>query len=164
MEHFDIEDMFGKRKKPKLVVDCKLLLRSHGVNRDRKHVTLHALIYIKNEGRGTAKFPFLSLLVHRPYKIATYELDGNGNSGLPRVTPPRSSPAKYAAGANTVIHPGITWDVTKIDDITVPIPATSEPTSLVIDYEISAEDTELTRGQIVIDGEEILDFAESKAL
>jgi len=132
-------------------------------NPGRTSAILKAVISIKNEGRGTAKFPFITLSVHQPYKIDRYELDGGGRSGLPRRNPRARGAAQYAAGLDTVIHPGMTIAVTRVDDVEVSIPASSEPSAMNIDYEIGAEDIETVKGTLVMTGEEILEFALSQA-
>jgi hypothetical protein len=171
MEHYEVADMFGRRKRPKLIVDCELTADRHYIHRDRVKAAdgrviprdsvkafCKAVIVIRNDGRGTAKFPFLTVSVRSPYRIHPYELDGNGRSRLPRINRDRPGKAQYAGGVDNVIHPGVTLEITKTDDIMSPIPLTIEPEQLIIDYEISAEDINMEKGTLVIPGEAIIDF------
>ena len=75
MEHFDLEDMFGRRKGPKLVLSTWL-------TGERPNITIY--LGIKNEGRGTAKAPYLAFQCPRPFRISMFEL-GSGQTGLPKL-------------------------------------------------------------------------------
>lgn len=106
MEHFDLEDMFGRRKQPKLSIDAR-------VTRARDEI----LVGIKNEGRGTAKAPYLALSIPEPFGFAPYGVDGNNHDGLPRLPYGGNSSRhrRYGANLDTVIHPNTSHDVTKIE-------------------------------------------------
>jgi Putative DNA-binding domain len=63
MEHFDLEDMFGRRKKPKLTLEAKFIPNRAEI-----------LIGVRNEGRGTAKAPYLSFVIPDPLVCVLTEL------------------------------------------------------------------------------------------
>jgi len=157
MEHYDIEDMFGRRKKPKLKLSTQIergpVLIGRGV------CTLKVIIGIRNEGRGSAKAPFLALRIHPPYAISAYELDGNGKSGLERLkTSPRSGWAKYGGCLYDVIQPGTVREVTLVD---VPVDLENPNISdLRIEYELAAEDVKLQKGCATVSGGELLERAQ----
>jgi hypothetical protein len=139
MEHFDLEDMFGRRKKPKL----RLVAR---VSRPRDEV----VIGILNEGRGTAKAPYLSFSIPTPFTLSRYGIDGNGNEGLPRLHHGGNdySEPRYGANSNTVIHPNTIHDVTKID-----FRGREENRpggEIMLEYEIAAEDMQITKSRLVV--------------
>ena len=69
MEHFDIEDMFGRRKKPRL----KLFVypKTGGSRGGKKEVNF--IIGLKNIGRGIAKYPFIKLELNEPYQFSAYD-------------------------------------------------------------------------------------------
>jgi hypothetical protein len=71
MEHFDLEDMFGRRKKPKLSLAATLIPNRGEI-----------VIGLRNEGRGTAKAPYLSFVIPEPFSLAPYGVDGNGTRAL----------------------------------------------------------------------------------
>jgi hypothetical protein len=107
MEHFDIEDMFGRRKKPKLLLKTKVLPNST--------LNFRIIVALENVGRGVAKSPFLEISVNSPYRITDFGLDGNGNYGLDKI-PTRSLGAnlcRYGSSA-IAIHPGVAHQVTTI--------------------------------------------------
>lgn len=139
MEHFDLEDMFGRRKKPKI----RLVAR---VNRPRDEV----VIGILNEGRGTAKAPYISFVVPTPLALSRYGVDGNGTDGLPRLHHAGNdySEPRYGANSNIVIHPNTIHDVTRIE-----FRGREEDRpggEIVIEYEIAAEDMQITRSRLVV--------------
>jgi hypothetical protein len=134
MEHFDLEDMFGRRKKPQLRMKVTV---SRG----------EILIGLKNEGRGTAKAPYLSFVIPEPFSLAMYGVDGNGHVGLPRLHHAGDSQRpRFGANSDIVIHPNTTLDVTKIEfrgrDENRPHGA------FIIEYEVAAEEMQLIRSQI----------------
>jgi hypothetical protein len=97
MEHFDIADMFGKRKKPLLeLVYSKTSAHS-------------LLISIINNGRGSALAPYLMVDLPTGFEVNRFGVDGNHNWNLP----PIHSQSKKGFGANTtfVIHPDTLLDV-----------------------------------------------------
>lgn len=106
MEHFDIEDMFGRRKKPKLSLYTDIIQKgtvSGGPKGIRYRCSV--IIGIENKGRGTAKYPYLALKINPPYTISSYGVDGNYNTELP-ILPQRYGSEKVLFGgdANVVIH------------------------------------------------------------
>jgi hypothetical protein len=160
MEHFDIADMFGRRKRPKLSLDCQLAVAHYGgIPTGQCSVTLKPVISIVNEGRGTAKFAFLSMSIRPPYVVSHGELTGNGGSGLPRVNSHERTKRQYAAGVDTVIHPGVSIAVTQVGTITIKDTTNTEPADLVIEYDLGAEDLDFTRGEFRTTGKDILAFA-----
>jgi hypothetical protein len=156
MEHFDIEDMFGRRKKPKLSLNTSIVREgtisgSQGVSYD------YAIIVgIENSGRGIAKYPYLSLKVNKPYKISGFGLNGNGRTGLPQlVKTPRDRKLRFGGNADIVIHPSSILDITRIE-----VRVHEENMNLVdahIESEISAEDFRILKETIIVKGTEIID-------
>jgi hypothetical protein len=149
--HTMLEDMFGRRPKPNLVFNCKIVRRGGG-GRQR---TFAVILGIANKGRGTAKSPFLAVDVLEPYEISFYELDGNTNPGLPILTSSGSTKSRqYGSSQTIVIHPGIVIDVTLID-IKIDMENYLNTPKLVINYKLAAEGINLVEGQEVIDVSEI---------
>ena len=139
MEHFDVADMFGRRKRPQLVLTAR-------VSRPRDEIVLS----IKNEGRATAKAPYVFIEIPNPFGFALYGLDGNGHDGLPRL--PHSDSAshrrRYGGNLDTVVHPNTIHDVTKIE-----YRGREEARphgEILIRYEIAAEDMQLLESAITV--------------
>ncbi len=142
MEHFDIEDMFGRRKKPKL----SLYTRVMGTGENAQ-----IIIGIHNDGRGVAKAPYLAFSVDHPFHVAPYGLDGNRNEGLPTLRFASGElQSCYGAGSNFVIHPGTTLEVTKLRTAGNPTPANAPTQDISIEYAITAEDIQMLRNTKVI--------------
>lgn len=145
--HTQLEDMFGRRPKPVLSLSTRIVPYS----RSGAEVLLHVIIGIENKGRGSAKAPFLSIEVHKPYEIGKHGVDGNYGFGLERIANPiYPNKAEYGATGNVVIHPGIVRNVALTS---VPVDITKPPSAiydLIVDYRIAAEGIQLIEGQKVI--------------
>lgn len=106
LEHFDLEDMFGRRQKPLLTVEADL-------SRDSRRTLVH--LSLVNSGRGIAIAPYLSFEMPEGFQLYEYGVDGNGNEGLPRIIRARfGHNPTYGAQATIVIHPGVSREITAI--------------------------------------------------
>lgn len=138
MEHFDLEDMFGRRKKPKLRLEAR-------VARARGDIVLG----IANDGRGTAKAPYLFLRIPEPFGFALYGVDGNGHDGLPQLYDEgHTRQRRYGANLNTVIHPNTSHDVTRIE---YRGREESRPSGeIIIEYEVAAEGIQIVKSSVTL--------------
>lgn len=140
MEHFDIADMFAKRRKPKLVV----VSRVQGSSRDAE-----IIISLRNDGRASANAPYLAFGCSGPFFRRFYGLDGNGNDGLPFLRVSNAGyPWCFGGGMHFAIHPGMTQDVTLLHLGHSPKALPSE--DVKINYAVACEDQPLTKGTLVI--------------
>jgi hypothetical protein len=115
MEHFEVADMFGRRRKPRLKLHHQIIEARAGKVRQDEFVEYTVVIGIENSGRATAKHPYLSVQVNEPFKISDGGLDGNYHFILPKL--PRSNhraPVSFGGDANVVIHPATILPVTRI--------------------------------------------------
>ncbi len=78
--HVQLEDMFGRRPKPKLEIEYGITSRP-SVN----SVDLSVLLTLHNRGRALAKYPYVAITVNSPYYICCWGCDGNGKTGLPTL-------------------------------------------------------------------------------
>jgi hypothetical protein len=158
--HTQLEDMFGRRPKPKLTLRTKFEVGGRTASKYK----LRVILGIENNGRGSAKSPFLSVGVHPPYQVSRFGIDGNMNFGLRSLsTSSLSQEAKYGASSDVVIHPGVIHDVTAVKvevDVRQP-PEDVNP--LVIDYQIAAEGIQPIVDQIIISGSEFFTEIERKS-
>lgn len=132
MEHFDIADMFGRRRKPNLVLDYS-----------EKNKT-RFVIRIRNDGRGIAIAPYLWVKCPPDHKINPYGSDGNGNWNLPPVI--SRGPTAFSGTTQQVIHPGTAIEVfvfQRNDDKNVVGPQE-------IQYGVAAMDVPLREDKLVI--------------
>lgn len=155
--HIQLEDMFGRRPKPKLTLNIKPTFS--GMVGDNRRFNF--IIGIENTGRGIARYPFLSIKVNNPYFICPYGIDGNGNFGLDTLPGPLlNNERKYGASGNFVLHSGITLDVTCIRVEINRNSSLIQVDPIVIEYIIAAEGIDLVKGQRVISGTELSGIAE----
>lgn len=116
--HVQLADMFGRRPKPLLDLHFDLTARRVNANFE---VIVDAILV--NEGRGLAKYPYVSLSVNPPYYVSAYGLDGNGKSGLATLSATDQVTSGYLRGylhiefgskSGDVIHSGARRPLTKI--------------------------------------------------
>jgi hypothetical protein len=136
LEHFDLEDMFGRRPRPLLTFDAT--------------VRTKRVIWLHNRGRGMAMAPYLELLVSGPFRFSQYGVDGNGGYGLPRLVQHGWSGRLqwFGCDATKVIPPGTSLSITRLEydgpaQGDGPIPGTV----VTLKYQIAAEGFALKHGQ-----------------
>ena len=140
MEHYDLEDMFGRRRKPRLEFTTR---------QERRGANTEIIVGIRNVGRATARTPYLAFNVTAPFGPSRYGLDGNGNTGLPKLHD--GDPLRYRYGSieGLVIHPGTNHEVTRICLPGFnPRPEMLPDEDIIIEYEVSAEDMRSVRDSI----------------
>jgi len=155
MEHYELEETFGRRKKPKLELYARVARRV-----GNRAEGFHALIVIgvKNTGRGLAKYPGICL---RNCRAHGYGYDGNGNVGLPPLPTSHPEDLRYGASGERVVYPGVDFDITAIIHPLETITEKYQIVSIIcpdlkIEYEIYAEDMPTVSGILVLSTEEIL--------
>ena len=143
MEHFDLQDMFGRRKQPRLALYTHV--RSSGLSTS-------IVIGITNEGRGSAKAPYLGFTAPSPFILSQFGVDGNRHEGLPRLfTLGMEYRHLFGGSADAILHPGVTLQVTSLD-LGIPTPKhVVIPPTVAIPYQITAEDTRMTSGVATVD-------------
>ncbi len=157
MEHFEIEDMFGRRPRPCLSFYASISIYSTISGPQGQRFDVSIVVGIRNTGRGVARFPSLRLQVTPPWKISPYGLDGNRNTGLPRLAVRRAAEGGlFAGGADQVVHVDTMLDVTRIDRGPVEIALESPPPPVRIHYRIAADGVSPIESQHVIPGDEII--------
>lgn len=154
MEHFDIEDMFGRRKKPKLsLFTIKRNVRVESTDSSGKMLESVTLFGLKNTGRGIAKYIHLNLKVNHPYLISPWGLNKAG-IGLNSIRGPHGQFVRYFGDSNLVIHPNSYIEITaitrKFREGTIFIE------DLTIDAEIRAEDMSVVQEKTTISGKDLL--------
>lgn len=160
--HTLLEDMFGRRPRPKLGLHMKV--NQYG-SRFGGMSNVYVVFGIENKGRGTAKAPFLSIKVNHPYRIDKYGLDGNRNFGLDEVTSITGSHEKnYGSSADIVIHSGVVHEVTIVRVNVADINKSGdEVQDLIVEYKIAAEGTGLIEGRKAVRKRKLVDIASQLA-
>jgi hypothetical protein len=156
MEHFDLEDMFGRRKKPKLSLHTRIIGLGTESGPQGKVFVYAVIIGIENTGRGIAKYPYLSLKVNSPYKISDSGLDGNFGTGLQKLVGTHTDDKlRFGAHADRVIHPNSVLEVTRIRNKFHESNLKLE--DIIIEAEITAEDIRMESDIKIVKGKEIID-------
>ena len=157
MEHYDIEDMFGRRKKPVLKLGTRASIGSYGESPGLRLFDLLIYLSMVNEGRGSAKAPFLSLNVVEPYSVNSWGLDGNRNFGLPTLKSSRANTSRvYGASSDFVIHPDTSLDVTVVSARVIePEDGGREIPELKIHYKLAAEDAATVNDTLTLSPEDL---------
>lgn len=141
MEHFDLEDMFGRRRKPKLILVGRQYRRGGR--------PVNYILGIKNIGRGTAKAPYLRLKIPQPYMLDRLGLDGTHRDGLPRLRHAGSPlEPRFGANADVVIHPGTIHEVCSI--AIDPSVLMTPHEDAAIEYGVAADDVQTFNSSIII--------------
>lgn len=149
MEVFDIADMFGRRRRPMLVLIWRVSLDQ---SPDDQRVFKWSLILgLSNEGRALARYPMLDV-------VCSLEVSRRPTVGAVNDKKVR---ALYVGDAGTVIHPGTDLDIAK----TVSLegiayrdrPWSFKPATLNLRYRISAEDFPVTEHELALGYNEFVD-------
>ena len=111
MEHYEIENMFGRSPKPVLVPDITVIPSIGGPNSDN----FTFVFGLRNIGRLAATFPFLSIEFKNPAYSISKGIDGNGNFGLPKQVGSRGT--SFGGDGNYIVYPEQFLRVTKSNTI-----------------------------------------------
>jgi hypothetical protein len=146
MEHFEIAEMFGRRRKPAL----SLFWRRPSTS-PTSFGFVRVVIGLYNAGRGAAKHPAVRLIGSHPH---IYGLDGNGNTGLPEK--PISHGRLFAGGADHIVYPGTHLEITALShEIPTVSPSSGPWLDLAFEYELFAEEMLPAKGQFRVSGDKL---------
>lgn len=150
-EHYDIIDMFSRKKSPKLKFVIKVISKEmiHQVK-----YRYRILVSIMNEGHNIAKYPYLALNFSTFFMPYEFGLDGNRNTGLSKVRNNVVFNHNYSGGIDKVIYPSAILDV---DIFYIDLSKDATPDNLQIDYMISAEDADTIKGKYEVESKSFLD-------
>jgi hypothetical protein len=146
MEHYEIAEMFGRRKKPLLNLVWRLPASARTFNFFNEP-RASVVVGLHNRGRGTGRYP--ALWLHSGIPNHMFGLDGNGNVGLPKRAV--SHGHLFAGGADHVIYPGTHLEITTLLH-PVDLSRTTPWPELVVDYELFAEEMEIVKGSLRVSG------------
>lgn len=161
MEHFDLEDVFGRRPKPIVALHAQphAHITRPGV-RERTY-SFRVILGIKNSGRGVAKYPSLSLSLTTPYRLSRFGVDGNHNTGLPIVPSSRLDRwITFGGGADHVVHPESVLEVTALHPIDIKLVdgRAASISALRVDYRVAAEGVARVVGSYELSTHDIMEL------
>ena len=159
MEHFDLEDMFGRRRRPRLVLDYALNMGGRLSGSRGWTVTVSIDLYLENKGRAIAQFPFIELAFSdATWMSSVWRSKGWLGPARPRTRNDRSR-VRFLGGSESVLHVGIKQFV---GSVTNKIPPDMERLpDLEITWTSVASDSTKTKGILIVPGDEILATATS---
>lgn len=140
MEHFDLEDMFGRRQRPILELKARVRKDASG--------QVDILFTLVNSGRGLAKAPYLSITVPPPFSWCSFGVDGNCNEGLPRLRHSQFGRLIYGGSLQQVIHPATELEVARIWNDHRPTPSQIPTGEITIEYGVAADGMALETGEL----------------
>jgi hypothetical protein len=132
MEYFQIEDMFGKRRRPVLSLEVEGGEAFRGDERTfgRQKFGRRITIGIENRGRATAKFPSIRLTITPKSSLRLRGLNNTDSYGLPLLwTASGDGVFAFGGGADHVVYPGAVLNVVIIEQISQPSAYTRMPTN-----------------------------------
>lgn len=130
MEHYDITDMFGKRKRPVLNMTYSL----HNFTSKSKRIRF----ILENSGRGTAKSPFVAILMSSTLAPLTHT-----TPGLPVFPGVHQRGWRFYGGSTGIaLHPGVP---VQIDEFSINNKAINSITedAVLFEFRLSSEDMDL---------------------
>jgi hypothetical protein len=161
MEHFEIADMFGRRRRPKL--SLSLHLRAGGEMAKGSGMVEHhgkIMLVVTNEGRAAAKNLYVDVHVTRPYGIGEWGVDGNRNEGLPRIVPFSRTDVRYGGTSERVLHPGVSLELASISVFTANMPG--HLPDLLVKAHVAADDLALEAQTLTLPWSEISEFVQPR--
>jgi hypothetical protein len=165
MEHFDLEDMFGRRRKPKLEVNTVVVDRTFT---DSSHSIYNywVLVRLGNTGRWLAKAPYLFLNTEKaeqPNEVFFHGIQSPQLYGLSALPLDFSNlqnksivQIQFGANSEVVIHPSTFRDIVRLG---VVVPKNAAPFNVNINYQMGAEGIQSTSGLLTIEASEFLDYS-----
>jgi hypothetical protein len=152
MEHYEVAEMFGRRKKPSLRLWTEVRKR---YDKEGTVGRCDIIVGLENLGRGLARYPSLKLSGMTQSRPSPYGLDGNGRTGLPPRASGYEDEYLFAGGADDVIHPRTRVPITVIRHYQLANKTNFEFPDFVAEYAIAAEDMLLSSGSVHVPGEVI---------
>lgn len=152
MEHYDLADMFGRRRRPDLHLDWRAL---PGSKSGEQHNWLLLLI-LTNLGRGLARFPSVEIEMPPGLNVYKYGVDDSGNHGLPwRALPGVPRRHAFVGSQGDVVHPGLPLELTRIMGMSLHTnpdgPWRFSPEIIKFPYKVAAEDMPVRERTLTID-------------
>lgn len=112
LEHFDLEDMFGRRPRPALEVVARVKLQW----RTAALVRACVIVGLRSRGRGSARAPYIAV-GRGPECLA---IDPLGDSPLRDLGRLGSEFHHFGGGTETTLHPGVEVDIARLGQFDLP--------------------------------------------
>jgi schlafen family protein len=155
LEHFDLEDMFGRRPLPRLSFTLQMVRGGSDSSAGTVNYRGWAVFGILNEGRGSARAPYLAVTTTAHYAVAPPSVSSRGD-GLTRFSTSVPYRVVFTSG-DVAIHQGVTHEIASIGIYTTVNhrQAVTIPPELRVSYQLSADNARVMQNELVISGREI---------
>ena len=153
MEHYDVEDMFGRRKKPKLALSTDIVRGGISGYAPNRQFDCHLFVGIENLGRGLAKHIAIEIELNVPYHLGDLKYYTSESYGFKTLRRLGSKTPLISLGADVVIHTKSSLRVALIPFKVME--ASDLPEDVVINAEIMAEDMPNIKESKIVKGSEI---------
>jgi len=155
MEHYDIEDMFGRRKRPLL----ELSAVAHFARVFSGEIRIEILLRLLNRGRGTAKAPYVKIITPNLCEWNEFGYNGNGKVGLePTHYYKTGKFAIFSSGSDMVIHPNVQIEITRLNLLLHQNNLKNEIRNIEIEYTTTAEDISMNTAKYIVSAESIIEI------
>ena len=160
MEHFEIADMFGRRRRPQMELHYQVSSGSVTSSHRGKFRGVVVTLHVSNSGRASAAAPYLNVQVTEPFGIYPSGISAPPippSTSQPLMPPSHETGTRarcFVARADFVIHPRVSYLVARI---TGQIPE-SDPKfhDLSVIYSIAAENCPLESYELRIPADELV--------
>jgi hypothetical protein len=152
MEHFDIQDMFGRRMKPKFEVT--ICPYSYYISQSMHRIRFSLLL--KNIGRGLSRATYLEL------RLTGIELEEN-LLGLKLLEYAQGNIIKLGEDYNHVIHPKINFNATQLE-LHLSDQKIEQWEGFGVEYLVTAVDLPAQYGKMWVPKENIIDYIKTKTI
>jgi len=154
MEHFDVQDMFGRRERPLLKLTCRLTSGSITSSGGGSWHEARGIIGIENTGRGSATAPYLHVEVQEPYRIYPITTLVAPGGLMPLAEEAGHYSRTLVGTADFVVHPGVRFEVLRIS--TPVMDAASTHPDLQVAFRLAAENFRVISDTLTIPGSEVM--------
>ncbi|MFQ6119213.1 MAG: helix-turn-helix domain-containing protein [Methanosarcinales archaeon] len=164
MEHYHLEDAFGRRQRPKLSIHYRMNVLGYA----NIGPWFQLIIGMKNGGKYIAKYPGIRIKMLSDLHLSKYGVDGNYNWLMPLLKQPSSKTEDigylFGGDANTVIHPSTNIEVAIFEFREKHVNVEKLNSSPIIkegirfEYELYAEKFKPISGTVTIPQKEVIDF------
>lgn len=106
LEHYEVADLFGRRAHPVMDAGFTWGVQIYTKLGGRGEAYLTISLVVRNQGRGLARYPALTLGQPGNFSVANWSGRYGGHLHFPLIPAPAGGWLRYAAGADLVIYPG----------------------------------------------------------
>lgn len=147
MEHYEVADMFGRRRRP--VLELAHRIRKLGVGTEIGTI-IELTLTLSNSGRGSASAPLLDIDYSAGYHLNVARGIASGPSGS-LIKPIILGPTRFriVGYADFVIHPGVAYDLARLTN-TSPI-----EDRLILTCQVAAQNLPIQTISLTVEPEEM---------